>query len=85
MVACGPVQGSPAACARLQQGSRGDEPVVAAPVLNGKRGGEVEYGVGKLTTLSNRAEVDRRTGIDGGAELRRGAAMAAGGTGADSA
>ena len=51
--------------------------MVAAPVLNGKRGGEVEYGVGKLTTLSNRAEVDRRTGIDGEGRSSMGSVMAA--------
>jgi len=42
-----------------------------APDSRGKEGEEGEESVGKLTGRSNRAEVDRRMGIDGRGGARR--------------
>jgi hypothetical protein len=81
----GPAQGRPAVCAH------GGGMAAAAAQLwpgeggagrEGKRGRRDGGGHGRAHHGLNRAEVDRRTEIDGGAELRRGATMAAGDAGA---
>jgi len=78
--ACDTAQGGPAACARRQQGSRGGALAPAVRISGGKKHGEEEESVGKLTMHliwagdGRRWEIDERGGAP--AELQWRPAMA---------